>query len=908
MKIGRILEPAPEWQHPDPEVRYQALQDRLPAGELLAQLARDDTDPRVRALAAANLDDTDLLANLSEDENQDVASAAGRRWVSSCINTASGDTATLLSQVPCQTLLAFVASYADPVDLRLASIPLLKDEALLTQVLERDNHTSVHQACADRICDEETLEHLARQFRGKDKQVNRILRQKLDDIRGARERAMAVQDRCTHLKASFDQLAHDKYPDQAERRYNLLNDTWQELLSEHRDEIDEIALANIEAARMECATVIAELATKREHQDTLARQAVQRLEEVTRQLEVGPEPLASLGELLDDIRGSWPVGLADDHELTRHYYELIGPLENLAAQYALVVGLPGEDASRSQLKSAVAKISWPEQWPTPMKLNQARERLVALEEAESRRHARREQEAAQITEQLNRLEQSIADGKLKPANRLHNTLRKRFDTKDANVSRTQKEHLARLAQKLHELQDWQGFVTLPKRIDLCESMEALRDDAGIPPPEKARAIKDLQEQWKALGASNHHQSQQLWGRFKHAADVAFEPCAAYFAKQREVRAQNLEERNRLCEQLENLHSQTDWDQADYKALNEEFVRIRRAWREYDDVPHAQRKKVQGRFSKAIKHLEPRLAGEQARNHAIKESLVARVRELLEQEEKDLGTLITETKKAQQEWKQVGITDRKADQRLWKAFREQCDLVFSKRDEESQRQKASINEARSAARDINRKLKELVQSNDIDRGQLRQIRSEFDAVAPGNDSDDVKKEFRRQIKQAEKAIEQRARASRREMMDEIRRKSGICLRLEKGEITSEAAETEWQSEVEIDSDLLQRLEDRRLAAVNPNPQALEENQAAAELLCVRIEILAELPSPPDAQTLRMQYQVERLNRELSRGQKDTRSPQQQLDDLLLEWYSLGALPDTADALRLRFQQAEEKLAV
>ena len=398
-----------------------------------------------------------------------------------------------------------------------------------------------------------------------------------------------------------------------------------------------------------------------------------------------------------------------------------------------------------------------------------------------------------------------------------------------------------------------------------------------------------------------------WGH-RTIARASSSGGAEYFARQGEVRARNLEERNRICEQLENLDSQTDWEQADYKTINDEFVKARRAWRQYDDVPHAQRKKVQGRFSKAIKHLESRLADEQARNHAIKESLVARVKALLDQEEADLGSLITETKKIQQEWKQVGITDRKTDQRLWKAFRGHCDLVFSKRDEENQRQKESFNAARSAARDVNKKLKELVDSNDIDRGQLRQIRSEFDAVAPDKNSDDVKEAFRRQIKQAEKAIEQRAKASRREMMDEIRRKAGICLRLERGEIPPDVAEAEWQSEIEIDSGLLQHLDDRRLAAGNQDQSSLEENLAAAELLCVRIEILAELPSPPDAQTLRMQYQVERLNRELSKGQKDTRSPQQQLESLLLEWYSLGALPDTADDLRLRFQRAEEKLAV
>ncbi len=36
---------------------------------------------------------------------------------------------------------------------------------------------------------------------------------------------------------------------------------------------------------------------------------------------------------------------------------------------------------------------------------------------------------------------------------------------------------------------------------------------------------------------------------------------------------------------------------------------------------------------------------------------------------------------QKQWKQVGVTDRKVDQKLWKKFRRVCDAVFNRKNEQ-----------------------------------------------------------------------------------------------------------------------------------------------------------------------------------------------------------------------------------
>ena len=59
--IDRLIN-KPEWQHPDPAVRAEAVL-RLPSAEreVLLAIAREDTEPRVRRAAAKKLADIETL-------------------------------------------------------------------------------------------------------------------------------------------------------------------------------------------------------------------------------------------------------------------------------------------------------------------------------------------------------------------------------------------------------------------------------------------------------------------------------------------------------------------------------------------------------------------------------------------------------------------------------------------------------------------------------------------------------------------------------------------------------------------------------------------------------------------------------------------------------------------------------
>jgi hypothetical protein len=79
--------------------------------------------------------------------------------------------------------------------------------------------------------------------------------------------------------------------------------------------------------------------------------------------------------------------------------------------------------------------------------------------------------------------------------------------------------------------------------------------------------------------------------------------------------------------------------------------------------------------------------------------------------------------------------------------------------------------------------------------------------------------------------------------------------------------------------------------------LVANEAALRLLCVRAELVAGLPTPPEDEELRREYQMQRLVASLGRGE---RARTGDLDELALEWIAVGPVEAaTHDALLERF---------
>ena len=220
-----------------------------------------------------------------------------------------------------------------------------------------------------------------------------------------------------------------------------------------------------------------------------------------------------------------------------------------------------------------------------------------------------------------------------------------------------------------------------------------------------RTVKSLRDQWNQLGPADTRRDRELRRRFDRAAEQAFEPCRTYFKEQAERRAFNLEQREAIVAALEGFLENNDWDNADWRGVERILRQARNEWREYHPVDRKAGRQLTNRFEELAGAIHAQLKQEWDRNIEKKEAIVADA--IAIRESGDRVTDQAESMKGlQRRWKTVGPLPRRADQRLWKQFREQCDEVFEARavvlDRHSQRRQV-VTDADALITELERRL-------------------------------------------------------------------------------------------------------------------------------------------------------------------------------------------------------------
>lgn len=855
---------SPRWQHDDANVRLEAVQSEKLNEDVLQNIASNDADATVKSAAIARVTDTSFLAQLGKQEV-----AARQRWAELIGSDLQNLAVTNGLEQP---FLMALALHAPKEEFRLDAVEQLPEPSLC-ELLRQENLSRIHQHCAAAIESEAEISELQKLFIDKDKNVSRILKSKLQAIKHDRDAAEAVQSELEALLTKAQTLRDSEPAADYGRRIDIIHQAWQNLEDKNSPEAKETS-----AIINQCKEILAAQPDPEEILNNQIEQFIEKCAALRSACEADPT-LPSLPEQLKTLKNDWPAA-ADDGRRT----EIVGDLEALAEANADWQNLLSNGAKLGPegFAQTRAELSWPEAFAQPSHFEEKADALLAELKENAEAKAAEEKYRAEFDEQLARLEQQLNEGHIKAANRASARINKLIG--EGKPSPEQSSRAQLLQNQLQDLKDWQGFATQPKRDDLCNSMQSLVDDTALTMPEKAKAIKELQEEWKKLGSSDSRPAQKSWARFKTLGDEAYAPVAEYFAQQHAEREQHLQARAAICEALEKFEQDTDWDSdINWKEVASFLQSQNAKWRQHGNVPRREKKAIEKRFETASSPIWNRMQAIQQKHIEEKNALINELKDKLAADEVDMANLINRAKSAQQAWQKIGYIERRKDQKLWKAFRAQCDAVFARRDEVKQEQKSADNELantyREACRSFASKIESAFEKKDI--AEFRKAMAKFDLPKTHRG---LERESKKLINQAEKELKDRARQSEELMFREFQRQ---CDALDKGASIDE-------SDISLSSDL-------QKALANRSDRTLEEQ----DLILIRLEILADISSPESSQAARMAYQVERLNKELSRGEKETRSEREQVRDLLTQWFTTTN-KDTA--LAPRFQKIASKLGI
>jgi hypothetical protein len=737
----------------------------------------------------------------------------------------------------------------------------------------------IRRAAAGRLTDEASLQEVQKQAKGRDKGVYQTVKLALQKRRQEQARLDSVSQTIATLTRHAQDQAKSDDTKLYEARLDALLKQWTEV-EEHAT--PEQTQALLEAVHQCKERIVALQAAaedeKRQREQQLQRQ--QTLDLLARTLdELKTQPpetlpsLASLDALQTTQENRWLEATRDtavDKQEQKSYETAMLALRNYLNSVRritqdrdtiveLAALLEAEDGAtderRTQAKTLIAEINWPEGYPTPTLLEGLR-KLVSKREVPAGPRVDQDQQKAlanRLEADLKKLEEALEARQLKESKQLFKTTQQHFQALDQRYAKPYQAWIQRLNGQLRELSDWQGFATEPKQIALCEQMEYL---AGQPmdPEAKAERIKELQHEWRDLGGCS---DRSLWARFKAASDKAYEPCKTYFSAKSGLKQANLEKRSAICQQLETFLSNADWSSIDWKVAERIHQTARQEWKQAWPVEFRDNRAVQKRFDELLKRLEAPLDEERRKNEKLKQAIVEKAEALIDHE--PLQEAMNQAKALQGDWQAIGITRHREDRKLWQAFRKACDQIFARRaaerTEQHQASRAADESAQAGLEQVSRV------SADSDEpaitaalGTLREI-----------DASNLSKSVRDQVQQEKQRLNEIL--STLSLRVEIASWQSLVMAATSGETASDSAPQHWF--------------------------ALAETSGASDPveLVIRAEILCGVPSPEADQQRRMEIQVQRLADGMG-SVGNGNDHRQDMEKLLANW-CLGGIGKDAD---------------
>ena len=668
-------------RHPDPAVRLAHLGEiPLTERELIAAIARDDDDARVRRAAVAKLMDPVALGAICRDDRdetvrgqaaemlRDIALEAFEgiaeadsleavdalgdvRALSQIAKTGTREIVALraLSRISDVRLLGSIARHAASEAARRAALERVRgDNAEVIAVAMNSEFKDTALAAVDLVADSAQLEQIAARARNKSaaKRARAILKDAEERAKAepavapAAEAPAAIEhDRGVQLQP--DLPANDDIrlePDPASTEAAALDD--------ERSRAEEDASRRNDQREQEAAVERdrAQAAAEEETRRVSERRHVRLAELVTMAGAAVADPdLASARRQLGLTRREWKdlvTGITVD--------------ETLASKYA-------------EAESAIA----------------VREAEARDADARARREA-----LARLQHLMGRVDGLVArpDLSLKAADRALRDVRTALGAVPPLPSKQDYDEIVRRLkaaqtvltpklQDLRETEEWQRWANVGIQEQLCMKMEALK---SLEDPEAiAHQVRELQQQWRMAADVPRVQADALWRRFKVAHDEVWARCEAHFAAQAQERAENLARKTALCEKAESLAESTSWIQT-----AEEIKKLQAEWKTIGSVSRGREKAVWDRFRAACDRFFTRRHDDLARlkklwaeNFAKKEALCAKAEALAESS--DWEPAAADIKRLQIEWKSIGPVKKSRSEAIWQRFRAACDKFFAR---------------------------------------------------------------------------------------------------------------------------------------------------------------------------------------------------------------------------------------
>ncbi len=234
-----------------------------------------------------------------------------------------------------------------------------------------------------------------------------------------------------------------------------------------------------------------------------------------------------------------------------------------------------------------------------------------------------------------------------------------------------------------ELRDLDLKKNYEQKTALCEAAEALVEEPSI--VEAFHKLQKLHDEWRETGPVANEYKETVWERFKEASSRINRRHQEHFENLKQEQLKNLELKNGLCEQTEELVSQPLTTRKEWNRASDRLLEIQKVWKTIGFAPKKDNTRIYERFRNACdRFFEAKRAfyasmkDEMEHNLQLKNELCEAAEALQESEEwkKTTDELIA----LQTQWKEIGAVSRRHADAVWKRFRAACDRFFERKEQ------------------------------------------------------------------------------------------------------------------------------------------------------------------------------------------------------------------------------------
>ncbi|PTQ88292.1 DUF349 domain-containing protein [Agitococcus lubricus] len=758
------------------------------------------------------------------------------------------------------------------LSISLIALNKIESQQQLADIVIKHTIAKVRLEAAQRLHDLAVIADTAEKIKQSDKGAYRILRKKIDDSanqeKAIEQHLQLLEKLCQDVDSLHRQTSNPLFA----AKLQSLQQQWQQASKMQ-------ACPDALQQRFDQAVLsLQKIVTQQQHEKAAIEHAQQTQHATLQALhDLRTQSLAldtlndgvSMGASLEKLQQQWQQTLDvhspdlvlqnEVHALFKQLNQLnqlieqsLKQLSELSALVERVIAQPDDFDSSQSLKELIKTLQLHKHTQLPAFFQRLQAILIQVEKrhrvaptqeikATAKPPKPEAKDFPEFQQLITQISQAIAEGNSRQASQYLKSAQQ--------LAKTHKLHEPRLvqwAQELQQLKDWAEFAILPKKEELVAKMRQLAEHLEAEGLSRLDEIKALQAEWQAVGMVNNEAEKALWQQFKDLSQQAYAPCQQYFDQQKAIQEQNAINREALCVELEQYLAQMP-DVVHWPTHLSIIKKAREDWQIHHPVDSKVHKKLLTRFNDVMQGLEKKLQDEYALQANRKQALIKEASHLLELS--SVRDACQKAKELQQTWKGLGSCGHAKDQKLWEEFRQQCDAVFAKREEEKQarQQQEQANIERSK-----QLLENLAVLVDLEHIEERQ--QQFDALVQELQSLSLPKETyqdtRQQLTQIKQQWQQKidsqayeAKASQRQaILDAL----NLCFSAENAVLAGKAISIEQHQAARqqlnvpnfFNSALNKRWQSMaQLKGDNPqeHAQLFQEN-------CLVLELLLDLPSP------------------------------------------------------------------